>query len=84
MNNINLTIRMDKTLKSQFEKFCNAVGLNITTAFNIFAKQCVKEQKIPFEISTKSNVTVLTDEELKKITVGMIDDNNDIFEELSK
>ena len=36
----------------KFEKFCSNVGMTMTTAFCIFAKKVVLEQKIPFEIST--------------------------------
>lgn len=46
----NVNIRMDKELKKQFEAFCNDVGMSMTTAFTIFAKKVVREQRIPFEI----------------------------------
>ena len=46
----NVNIRMDKELKKQFETFCNDVGMSMTTAFTIFAKKAVREQRIPFEI----------------------------------
>lgn len=46
----NVNIRMDKELKKQFETFCNDVGMSMTTAFTIFAKKVVREQRIPFEI----------------------------------
>lgn len=55
MAQASVSIRMDADLKRQFEDFCNAVGMNMTTAFNIFAKATVREQKIPFEISTKKD-----------------------------
>ncbi len=47
-----VNIRLDDDLKKDFEHFCSAVGMNMTTAFSIFAKTVVKEQRIPFEIST--------------------------------
>jgi addiction module antitoxin, RelB/DinJ family len=50
MSQTNLTIRIDEDLKKQFEAFCSDVGMNITTAFNIFAKAAIRERKIPFEI----------------------------------
>ena len=49
----NVNIRMDKELKKQFETFCNDVGMSMTTAFTIFAKKVVREQRIPFEISAR-------------------------------
>ena len=42
---------MDKLLKSQFEKVVSELGLNVSTAVNIFARQVVRQGRIPFEIS---------------------------------
>lgn len=47
----NVNIRMDAELKRQFEHFCADVGMTMTTAFNVFAKKTVRENRIPFEIS---------------------------------
>ena len=49
----NLNIRIDEDLKKQFEEFCANVGINMTTAFNMYAKKVVAEQKIPFEITAE-------------------------------
>ena len=52
------SIRMDETLKQQFDVLCADFGMNATTAFNIFARAVVRERKIPFEItSPKPEVT---------------------------
>ena len=51
MAQTNVNIRMDEKLKKEFDKFCSDVGMSMTTAFCIFAKKAVKEQKIPFEIT---------------------------------
>ena len=51
MPNTNVNIRMDADLKKQFESFCSDVGMTMTTAFNLFAKKVVRENRIPFEIS---------------------------------
>ena len=51
MSQTNVNIRMDEGLKKQFDKLCNELGLNMTTAFNIFAKTVVRQQRIPFELS---------------------------------
>ena len=51
MAQTNVNIRMDETLKQQFDHLCNELGLNMSTAINIFAKTMVRQQKIPFEIS---------------------------------
>ena len=45
------SIRMDDTLKSNFEYVCNELGLNMSTAITIFAKKVCREKRIPFEVS---------------------------------
>lgn len=52
------SIRMDENLKRQFDALCADFGMNATTAFNIFARAVVREQKIPFEITSTQNVSV--------------------------
>ncbi|MEG0770555.1 MAG: type II toxin-antitoxin system RelB/DinJ family antitoxin [Clostridia bacterium] len=51
MAQTNVSIRMDEDLKKQFDTFCTEIGMNMTTAINVFVKKAVKEQRIPFEIS---------------------------------
>ena len=52
------SVRMDENLKDQFEGLCNAFGMNMTTAINVFARAVVRERKIPFEISEgKTEIT---------------------------
>lgn len=50
MAQTNISIRMDEDLKRQFDAFCSDIGMNMTTAFSIFAKTVVREQRIPFEL----------------------------------
>ena len=47
----NLNIRIDKELKEQAENFFGDLGLNMTTAFNVFVRQSLRQGKIPFELS---------------------------------
>ena len=47
----NVNFRMDKNLKMKFEKICNDLGLSMSTAFTVFAKTMVRQQRIPFDIS---------------------------------
>lgn len=57
MAQTNVNIRMDETLKKQFDHLCSELGLNMSTAFTVFAKTMVRQQKIPFEISLDSAAT---------------------------
>ena len=47
----NMNIRMDDTVKTQAEELFSDLGMNMTTAVNIFLKQAIRENRIPFEIS---------------------------------
>lgn len=58
------SVRMDETLKEQFDQLCADFGMNMTTAINVFARAVVREQKIPFEIA--SSTTRLTREQAKQ------------------
>lgn len=55
MAQTNVNIRMDSDLKKQFEEFCSNVGMSMTTAFVVFAKATVNEQRIPFEIKANED-----------------------------
>ena len=59
-NTTNISIRMDVDLKNKADALFAELGMNLTTAFNIFVRQCLREGRIPFDISlnTPSNKTV--------------------------
>ncbi|MCX2717466.1 type II toxin-antitoxin system RelB/DinJ family antitoxin [Helicobacter sp. MIT 21-1697] len=50
---INVTFRMDKKDKQEFEAVIHALGLNLSSAFNIFAKAVVRESGIPFDLKAE-------------------------------
>ena len=54
MAQTNVNIRMDEATKIAFDNFCAEIGLSVSSAFNIFAKTVVREQRIPFEITTET------------------------------
>ena len=47
----NISIRMDNELKKQADALFEELGMNITTAFNIFVRQSLREGRIPFDIT---------------------------------
>jgi DNA-damage-inducible protein J len=53
MATTSITIRMDEDLKKQAEALFNDLGMNMTTAFTVFAKAAVRTQRIPFELSAE-------------------------------
>lgn len=56
-----VNFRMDVAMKAELEELCQELGMNMTTAFNIFAKKMIRERRIPFDVSvdpfySKSNM----------------------------
>ena len=47
----NISIRMDSDLKARADAFFGELGMNLSTAFNVFVRQSLREGRIPFEIS---------------------------------
>lgn len=56
-----VNIKMDESLRDQSKELFAKMGLDMTTAVNMFLITAVREKKIPFEISAVSDA----DEELK-------------------
>lgn len=50
MATTNISIRMDSDLKSQADALFSELGMNLSTAFNIFVRQSLRDGGIPFEI----------------------------------
>lgn len=51
MATVNMSIRMDTELKKQADAMLADMGLNMTTAMNMFLRQVVRQGKIPFELA---------------------------------
>ncbi len=47
----NISIRMDSDLKTQADALFGELGMSLSTAFNIFVRQSLREGRIPFDIS---------------------------------
>lgn len=46
-----VSFRIDAKLKKEAEDLFDQLGLNMTSAYNLFIRQAVREGRIPFEIS---------------------------------
>lgn len=51
MATTNVTMRIDEDLKRQLQELVSNLGMDMTTFFTVTAKQAVREQRIPFNIS---------------------------------
>ncbi len=56
-----LTINTDEKTAENFYAFCEELGLDISTAINLFMKACLREKRIPFELGllNKENSKIL-------------------------
>ena len=69
---VNMNIRMDEITKKQAQQLFSEFGLDMTTAINMFLKQSVREQRIPFELRARipNNETLKAIKESEK-GIGM-------------
>lgn len=61
-----ITFRLDASLKKDFEDTCKYLGLNPTTAFNIYVLKLVRECRIPFDVSADPFYSPSNIQRLKK------------------
>ena len=48
-----VNVRVDKNVKRDIEKLYDGLGINISTAVNMFFKQCLMEQGLPYQPKIK-------------------------------
>ena len=89
-NTTNISIRMDTDLKAQADALFNELGMNLTTAFNIFVRQSLRDGGIPFEVKLgqPNNETIAAMLEAEKIakdsSVKGYNDIDELFADLKK
>lgn len=86
----NISIRMDSDLKARADTLFSELGMNLTTAFNIFVRQSIREGRIPFEISiyqpNKATIAAMLEAEriAKDPSVKAYDNLDELFADLKK
>ena len=86
----NISIRMDADLKAQADTLFTELGMNMSTAFNIFVRQSLREGKIPFDISlnqpNKETIAAMLEAEKigKDSSVKGYTDLDELFSDLKK
>jgi DNA-damage-inducible protein J len=53
MSTANINIRTDSDIKAQAQQIFETLGLDMTTAINLFLRQTVRERDLPFILSAK-------------------------------
>lgn len=88
MATTNISIRMDTELKAEADALFEQLGMNISTAFNIFVRQAIRDGGIPFKVSlrqpNKETVAALLEAEriAKDTNVKGYKNLDDLFEDL--
>lgn len=86
MSTVNLNIRTDKEIKEKAENIFQELGLNMTTAINMFLRTSIRENGIPFDLKIDSvnDETKLAIEEGRKIADDETIEGYVSIEELKK
>ena len=69
MATTNLNIRTDKEIKDQADRIFSELGLNMTTAINMFLRSTIRENGIPFalKLDVPNETTAAAIEEGRRI-----------------
>ena len=54
MSQTAFTVRMDAEVKKRFDELCKDFGMSANTAFNMFARTVIKQERIPFEVESEN------------------------------
>lgn len=88
MATIPTQVRIDETLKKQANELFNQLGMDMSSAMNIFLKQCVLHNGLPFNVELpqyKPEVVEAMEEAIRisrDASVKGYTDMNEMFKEL--
>ncbi|UUX33389.1 type II toxin-antitoxin system RelB/DinJ family antitoxin [Fundicoccus culcitae] len=89
---VNLNVRIQPEIKNQAEEILNDLGLSASTAINIFYRQIIEQQGLPFEVKHRDNNNTLSkesiyqeiDKGLKSYLEGKVTPVERVLEELKQ
>ena len=64
-----LTINTDEKTAENFYAFCEELGLDMSTAINLFIRACLREKRIPFELSLLKNTPPSIEELMENLDI---------------
>jgi len=70
-----INVRVDAQDKQLFDNFCAAIGMNMSTAINMFMKATLREQKIPFELAVDP---FYTESDLRRLDRAVWDEEHGV------
>jgi DNA-damage-inducible protein J len=87
MSTVNVTFRVDSDLKKQADTLFSDLGMSLSTAFNVFLRQSVREQQLPFAVSKNvpnaATLAAMDAAETGEDMYGPFDSVSDLMEALN-
>ena len=85
MSKTSMSIRLDSEVKEQAQLVFNHLGMDMTTAINIFLRQAIQYQGLPFDVrldESRKLVEVLADLEQNRNMSQSFGSVSDLMEDL--
>ena len=85
MSKTSMSIRLDSEVKDQAQQVFNHLGMDMTTAINIFLRQAIQYQGLPFDVRLDENrklLEVLTDLDQNRNMSQSFESVSDLMEDL--
>ena len=85
MSKTSMSIRLDSEVKEQVQQVFNNLGMDMTTAINIFLRQAIQYQGLPFDVRLDENrqlLQVLTDLDQNRNMSQSFESVSDLMEDL--
>ena len=67
INDTTMTIRVNSITKRRAQSLFNDLGMDMSTAINVFLKRSIEEDRIPFEIGRIKEPNLKTRQAIKRI-----------------
>ncbi|HGP9599828.1 TPA: type II toxin-antitoxin system RelB/DinJ family antitoxin [Streptococcus pneumoniae] len=85
MSKMSISIRLDSEVKEQAQQVFSNLGMDMTTAINIFLRQAIQYQGLPFDVRLDENrkfLQVLTDLDQNRNMSQSFESVSDLMEDL--
>ncbi|HEU3311354.1 addiction module antitoxin, RelB/DinJ family [Streptococcus pneumoniae] len=85
MSKMSISIRLDSEVKEQAQQVFSNLGMDMTTAINIFLRQAIQYQGLPFDVRLDENrklLQVLTDLDQNRNMSQSFESVSDLMENL--
>ena len=85
MSKTSMSIRLDSEVKEQAQQVFSNLGMDMTTAINIFLRQAIQYQGLPFDVrldESRKLLQVLTDLDQNRNMSQSFESVSDLLEDL--